>query len=650
MSEAEAVASESSGGGIAPDTAGLAVDLAMEEARNDPGLRGDVAAFLRDQRSLITIQKHHLEEQFKQLRLATFSQRLSIALKMATGAVGIAIVIGVAAAMWKASQAEGIVVDSFSVPPQFSQAGITGQVVADDLTNQIAMIRDRGNASSSARSKDVRQNGEEVKIEIPETGISLGQAWRFLRTWLGHERRLTGNVRILADGKIALTVSLDGANAVTFSGASGDLDKLEQQAAERIFQLEDPVNYVLYLGSLGRRAESLAAAAPNLQPSGTPAYRADAFSLWANRTRSSGDPVLAIARARLAVSIDPHVSAPRGEIITSALMIGHDEEALQEARIVAERSDWSDPVWRDSNGVAVVVERSIFVRDQLTGDFAHAVLSPCTFGRVCETSGEPLLRAENAARLHDTGNARDSIHEAIVREPSPAALAFQEALARARYFTDAAAFDWPHAADDARAMTRAVAAGIPEIAPIRVKTATAPLLAIALARSGDLAGAEAAIGPTPLDCYGCLRARAIVAASAKQPELAGDWFSRAVKAAPSIPFAYTEWGQALLERGKPDEAITQFIIANQKGPHFADPLEGWGEALIAKNQSHLALAKFAEAEKYAPNWGRLHLKWGEALTYAGKKDEAQKHFARAAALDLTPSEKSELASLRHEKG
>jgi Flp pilus assembly protein TadD len=68
-----------------------------------------------------------------------------------------------------------------------------------------------------------------------------------------------------------------------------------------------------------------------------------------------------------------------------------------------------------------------------------------------------------------------------------------------------------------------------------------------------------------------------------------------------------------------------------------------GLALMAKNQSHLALAKFAEAEKYAPNWGRLRLKWGEALLYAGKKDEAAKQFARAATLDLTPSEKSELA-------
>jgi Flp pilus assembly protein TadD len=66
---------------------------------------------------------------------------------------------------------------------------------------------------------------------------------------------------------------------------------------------------------------------------------------------------------------------------------------------------------------------------------------------------------------------------------------------------------------------------------------------------------------------------------------------------------------------------------------------------MAKNQSHLALAKFAEANKYAPNWGRLHLKWGEALVYAGKRDEAKGQFARAAQLDLTSSEKAELAGM-----
>jgi tetratricopeptide (TPR) repeat protein len=125
------------------------------------------------------------------------------------------------------------------------------------------------------------------------------------------------------------------------------------------------------------------------------------------------------------------------------------------------------------------------------------------------------------------------------------------------------------------------------------------------------------------------------------------WFAKAEGLAPSIPFADEDWGRALLARGKADAAIAKFKASNAKGPHFADPLEGWGEGLMAQNRSDLALAKFSEAAKYAPNWGRLHLKWGEALFYAGKKDEAKKQFALAAALDLTPSEKTELTKVPH---
>ena len=122
--------------------------------------------------------------------------------------------------------------------------------------------------------------------------------------------------------------------------------------------------------------------------------------------------------------------------------------------------------------------------------------------------------------------------------------------------------------------------------------------------------------------------------------------ARAVHDAPSIPLTYAAWGQALLERGEPDAAITQFTVANQKGPHFADPLEMWGEALMKQNRSNRALAKFIEAEKYAPNWGRLHLKWGEALGFAERKDEAQKQFALAAELELSAAEKSELSRVK----
>jgi tetratricopeptide (TPR) repeat protein len=177
----------------------------------------------------------------------------------------------------------------------------------------------------------------------------------------------------------------------------------------------------------------------------------------------------------------------------------------------------------------------------------------------------------------------------------------------------------------------------------QLPTSIMPLLALAKAHLGRVAEAERDIAPTPGDCDPCLIARAQLSELQGEYARANYWFGRAVGNAPSIPFADHEWGRALLARGKPDEAIGKFKMSNQKGPHFADPLEGWGEALMAKNQSHLALERFADAKKYAPNWGRLHLKWGEALAYAGRKNEAKAQFARAAQLDLTPSEKSELA-------
>jgi tetratricopeptide (TPR) repeat protein len=171
--------------------------------------------------------------------------------------------------------------------------------------------------------------------------------------------------------------------------------------------------------------------------------------------------------------------------------------------------------------------------------------------------------------------------------------------------------------------------------------------ALAFANLGRLPAAQAVIAPSPADCTPCLDARARVAELGGQHARADYWFAHAVHEGPSLPWTYTDWGQALLKRGQPDAAIAQFKVANQKSPHFADALEGWGEALMAKNQSHLALAKFGEADKHAPNWGRLHLKWGEALSYAGKRDEARAQLLRATALDLTPSEKSELVRLNH---
>jgi tetratricopeptide (TPR) repeat protein len=216
-----------------------------------------------------------------------------------------------------------------------------------------------------------------------------------------------------------------------------------------------------------------------------------------------------------------------------------------------------------------------------------------------------------------------------------------------RYWIDAGLQDWGAAAEDAR-NARAGSMRADGDTSVRFLKQTAsvrydPLIAIADAHRGAFAAAHRIIDTTAGDCYLCTRARGAIAALEGRQQAATWWFARAIAQAPSIPFAYADWGAMLLHGGQYDAAIAKFELANDKGPHFADPLEMWGEALMLKNRSDLAPAKFAEAAKYAPNWGHLHLKWAEALFFAGRRDEALKQIAIASGLQLSPADTAALS-------
>src|ERR1700742_2601580 len=122
--EGQDTGAEAIAGGVDPAAVALALGGASRE---------DAGAFLRDQRALIADQRHHLHEQLKQVRLGTFSQRVSIALKGLTALVGLVVVIALAVAVWNASQADGLVVEAFSVPPSLAASGLTGDTVSQDI-------------------------------------------------------------------------------------------------------------------------------------------------------------------------------------------------------------------------------------------------------------------------------------------------------------------------------------------------------------------------------------------------------------------------------------------------------------------------------------------------------------------------------------
>lgn len=624
-------APESSGAGTDP----VAVTLALAGAS-----RARADAFLKNQEAFIADQRHHLHEQFKQLRPKLWEVRLGVLLRIATAFVGAAAAAAIAIMVWNAARAEGLVIDTFSVPAEFAQRGLTGEVVANRVLDRLTLLQNGTITVRAAQSFD-NSWGNDIKVEIPETGISFGELYRYLKEWLGHESHLSGEVVRSGQG-ISLTARVSGNSGVTFTGTEADLDKLVEAAAESVYGQTQAFRYAIYLDSHNRPGEALDVY-KDLAMNGSGKDRPWGYVGWAHHAydTETSDVVKRLIETAYARAPDNPVVV--GELALDEVDRSRPENALLRSQETLSVLDKPDQPLISASGVVVQREEYEARTAALTGDFGKAAQ---TLRDVVENkeTGQPTspVLAQYQIRDHDPAAARATLAAPAQRNVFGPLFNAMYAIA-AQMAVDSEAGDWSSVVAHRRDLVP-LARQYPGTR-FRALTLTVPLAAYAEARLGHIAAAEAEIGPTPADCYDCLRARARIAALAGQAARADWWFARATDAAPSIPFAYADWGQSLLDRRQPDAAIAKFTIANQKGPHFADALEGWGEALMAKNQSHLALARFAEAEKYAPKWGRLHLKWGEALVYAGRKEEAKKQFAIAAGLDLAPAERAELAGL-----
>jgi len=612
----------------APETADpAALSLALSGAS-----REEADAFLRDQR-------HHIHEQLKQIHLDIFEKWLGVALRLATLCVGIAAACFLGAAVWSAAHDDGLVIEAFSVPPDLVARGLTGQVVASELLGNLSNFQAKS-PSTRAASSYVNNWGDDIKVEIPETGISVGEFDRFLHAWLGHQTHITGAVYRTANG-VVVTARVGSDPVPPVTGGDADLGPLLQKTAEAIYHATQPYRFAQYLWSAGRVKEALAAQ-QTLVANGSSQDRFWAYNGLVTMYAALQQPEKATKAGRDAIAMRPDSVMPYYNLARAERIAQHDEAALTNSEVALRLKsdpDVSGQTWADTRPWVACLAAS------LHGDYRSADEQCRQAEQLPDIANARiqarLLRMSVLAGLHDAAGLVKAFDDL---PPTGDAVALAK---RAGYqaLNELTLGHWSALADN-----RAVLDSEKMVLPYSFffnPRSTQPVVAYATAITGDMGRAHALIDRTPVDCNLCLRMRGRIDALEKHWGGADYWFARAARDAPSTPFPFTDWGRMLLDKGDIDGAIAKFTIANKKGPHFADPLEGWGEALMAKNQSHLAVAKFAETNKYAPNWGRLHLKWGEALVYAGKPAEAKAQFARAAQLDLTPSEKAELARINH---
>ncbi len=615
--------------------------MAMGAAAQNERVAAKAEAFLEEQTAVLRLQKEQMQEEADihrwSLRIRHFSDVMKVAFELSVAFIVVAIAIGVGATIWNAASDKGLVIEAFSVPPDMAARGLTGEVVAAKLLDRLSSLQVQTN-SNRAPSSYANNWGSDIKVQIPDTGVSIGEFNRYLRSWLGHETRISGEV-YRTDAGIAVTARAGSDTSPTFQGKEGDLDKLIQQAAEAVYRSTQPYRYAVYLDSHNRVAEAKAIY-EQLLVSGSREDRAWAYIGLDNQVVANGDFAGGTEDLRRTVAIDPQSLLAYENMANNEGTLQHDEQALIAVKqAVAIGHAGGDSSMDPANLPVRVLQDKANLAGSL-GDFGAQIAYDREIEQMPDRSSlenayESDIQA--CAALHDAGcvqMARELLrptHDAVLLLGRAATLQFADIFLE----------HWRTVRSEGDAL-------LPELAKLGgqgqvfLQHTEYPFLAFTDGNLGDFKGAHATIDKTAADCVVCLRLRGRIDAMQHRWAAAEYWFTRAVNAAPSVPFGKTDWGQMLMMKGDADGAIAKFTQAHAKGPHYADPLEMWGEALMLKNRSDLALVKFGEADKYAPNWGRLHLKWGEALLYSGQPDAAKKQFARAARLDLSVRDRTEL--------
>ena len=607
--------------------------------------RDKADAFLARQSQLSELQmenlrlenrKLHAEHAFElsHIRFRRFSDYAKFSLEAAGFLVVLLVVGGLITMVWSATQDHDLVVDAFSVPPDIALRGMTGAVLAGRVLDSFGDMERVTIATTQAANSYRTGGAQELRVEIPETGISIGELNRFMREWLGHETHVSGD---LVHGAKGLSLTLRYGASPGSPATGNDIDELIQKAAEHLFAASAPLRYGEYLMQHDRNAEALAAITP-LTLIGSDKERALAYADWAQLLLMEGDYRGGLDKSREAFRLDPQNPTALGWLQAAEGHLGHEEASRVEA--LADIPLWNGPDSGQFDPALVKGGPHAFAAyaDELNGDFPSAVNEYVQAANAEPGWDNSNYRAIDLAESHDIFRAR-MLLDTIPAKTQDGKDNLSNVLVR--YYIARERRDWKGA----------LAAGQAEAAidlidgrrgTSRLYSLTAPRLAYAEAMDGQLSAARAVISKTSPDCDDCMRVRARVAALSSDFAGMARLLASVANRSPHIPFAETDWGEMLMYKGDYGGAIAKFEIAHQTGPHFADPLEMWGEALMQENRSDLALAKFEEANKYAPNWGRLHFEWGRALFYAGKRDEAQKQFATAASLDLSPADRSSL--------
>jgi tetratricopeptide (TPR) repeat protein len=599
---------EAEAGGSRVSAEAFAASLAADEARHDPRVARAAEAFLEEQTRLLQTQREeiseqrairlrHLHSQSREGKIRRMGQRIRVGTQAFTVLILSVIGFGVLVMLYDAFTSRSVVVDAFKAPSALASRGLTGDVVAAGVLDTLQKLQAATRIPDASLSAHGAWAGD-VKIEVPETGVSIGEINRLLHERFGHDLHIDGDLVQTETGGLALTVRGDNVPASTFAGGPGDLDKLTTQAAEYIYGRAQPFQYASYLENTSRDKDALAFLPGAFARAGDDAERAKLANAWGNAYNDLFQPGPAAEKYRFAKSLSPPRSrywwTAWGNLVSAVSAAQGEEAAWAEShaflQAVAAAPKREQPALRLMANPAQTTWDVPLLQESNLADLA-------THGGATTVSDGPAI-ADAYFLLHDPAQSARYMAASDPDDPTTKA----EALLIQGY----------------AALGRGDAAGA--VAPLEAfdklwlastllqdnDLDQACFLGLAYGLAGRMADAEAVFKQLSRPWSRCYAFHGEALAHAGDVAGAQRVWAEGVALLPDLPNVYLARGRWEMDNGDLKAAAADLSTASAKAPHYADPLKAWGDVLAREGQWKAALAKYDEALKYAPAWAELH--------------------------------------------
>jgi tetratricopeptide (TPR) repeat protein len=528
-----------------------------------------------------------------------------------------------------------LIIDPFTVPKRFEEAGLSPEVMANRVGARIRQIETDAWKSPQIDVLAFKHDEESTPdVEIPGTKLGLKTVIEIARGVFGvHPRHIGGDVSLSlgvskpaeapsTKNPITATVYVaqggDRSSTLSISVADGDADALVQRTAEGALEQIRPFTLAVYLRQEREYERGIEVVQRVAQ--GPPEGRrneevplSDVFNLWALLLSDQGRDEDAIDEYQQAVQLDPRMAVFHSNLGMALAEEDRTDEAIAEFRKSIEVDPKYSYAYRDW-GFALAGH----------GEFNEAIAKYQKSVELDPNDSEPLYGwgyALDREKRYDEALAK--YERAVALAPkSPSSYEYWGGALLERKKYDEAIAKFQRAIEiDAKSERLYEDWGI---ALRRQKKYTEA--AAKFQKAIDL-DPEA---PGPHESWGM----ALLAQKRYNEAIAQ--FKKATELYPRDAFAYSKWGKALLAQGRLSEAVARLQEATEANPFSAQAYSTWGELLIHQRKYDDAIAKFQQAIHLAPQFSAPYAGWARALAKEGKNAEAIR--VREMAKDFPPSD------------